>query len=170
MLVNPIGNTTLLFIHLPMGLLLMLALGFLMMVIRDLDRGLPEENHNIRRLFDLLVLSGSLVLPLLTAGALNIMGINPLDYSVSGMVGTGVILFILFLFSAAIGASWNLSLWLGNAILFYGVFTVLYTTFFTNGQGFFTGMVGGFGYWLAQQGVERGSQPWFYYLLIQVPI
>jgi len=30
--------------------------------------------------------------------------------------------------------------------------------------------VGSLGYWLAQQGVNRGSQPWYYYLFIQIPI
>ncbi|HNB54938.1 MAG TPA: hypothetical protein PK530_23515, partial [Anaerolineales bacterium] len=35
---------------------------------------------------------------------------------------------------------------------------------------FFTGIVGSLGYWLEQQGVQRGSQPWYYYLLIQIPV
>ena len=61
-------------------------------------------------------------------------------------------------------------LWLQNAFVFYAIFTVFYTTFFTNGDGFFTGMVGSLGYWLSQQGVERGSQPRYYYALIQMPI
>jgi uncharacterized membrane protein len=61
-------------------------------------------------------------------------------------------------------------LWLKNASLFYGIFTVFYTTFFTYGAGFFTGLVGSLGYWLEQQGVRRGSQPWYYYLLVQIPV
>ena len=48
--------------------------------------------------------------------------------------------------------------------------TVLYTSLFTNGFGFMTGLVGSLGYWLEQQGVNRGSQPWYYYWLIQLPI
>jgi predicted membrane-bound mannosyltransferase len=60
-------------------------------------------------------------------------------------------------------------LWLANA-LFYSIFTVFYTSIFTNGFGFVTGLVGSLGYWLEQQGVNRGSQPWYYYGLIQVPI
>jgi hypothetical protein len=31
-------------------------------------------------------------------------------------------------------------------------------------------MVGSLGYWLEQQGVERGNQPWYYYALVQVPV
>jgi DNA-binding beta-propeller fold protein YncE len=74
------------------------------------------------------------------------------------------------LISIGIGLWWNRRLWLGNAALFYAIYIVFYTTIFTNGAGFFTGMVGSLGYWLVQQGVERGSQPWYYYLLLQIPI
>src|SRR5581483_4175134 len=58
-----------------------------------------------------------------------------------------------------------------------GISVVLYTTFFTNLEGLCTafwspsigscaGKQGMLQYWLAQQGVARGSQPWFYYLLL----
>ena len=47
---------------------------------------------------------------------------------------------------------------------------LLYTTIFTNSDGFFTGTIGSLGYWIVQQGVQRGSQPWYYYLLVQIPI
>ena len=43
---------------------------------------------------------------------------------------------------------------------------LLFTTFGTNPQGVFSGVVGSLGYWLAQQEVQRGSQPWFYYLFL----
>lgn len=46
------------------------------------------------------------------------------------------------------------------------VFGVLYTTFFTNMAGLASGTVGALGYWLGQQDVQRGDQPWFYYLLM----
>jgi DNA-binding beta-propeller fold protein YncE len=60
--------------------------------------------------------------------------------------------------------------WWKYAALFWGVFTILYTTMFTNAPGFFTGLLGSLGYWLEQQAVERGSQPEYYYLLVQIPI
>jgi uncharacterized protein (TIGR03663 family) len=44
-----------------------------------------------------------------------------------------------------------------------GLFTVLYTTFFTNPEGLITGTVGGLRYWFSQQEVKRASQPWYYY-------
>ncbi len=65
---------------------------------------------------------------------------------------------------------WRPRFWLVNAAIFYAVFIVFYTTFFTNGRGFLTGLVGSLGYWLTQQGVQRGSQPWYFYWLIQIPI
>ncbi len=57
-----------------------------------------------------------------------------------------------------------------NAAVFYAFFTVFYTTLFTNGAGFFTGLVGSLGYWLKQQEVNRGNQPWYYYMLVQIPV
>ncbi|MDP9370316.1 MAG: TIGR03663 family protein [Chloroflexota bacterium] len=50
-----------------------------------------------------------------------------------------------------------------------GIFVLLYTTFFTNLNGLATGTYATNGtllYWLGQQGVQRGEQPWFYYLLL----
>jgi len=43
------------------------------------------------------------------------------------------------------------------------VFVLLHTTFLTNVAGLVTGTVGAMFYWLAQQGVHRGGQPWYYY-------
>lgn len=46
------------------------------------------------------------------------------------------------------------------------IFVVLYTTFFTNPAGLGTGTYGAISYWLQQQDVQRGEQPWYYYLLM----
>jgi uncharacterized protein (TIGR03663 family) len=46
------------------------------------------------------------------------------------------------------------------------IFSLLYTTFLTNPGGFYTGTVYAVRYWLAQQDVKRGGQPWFYYGLL----
>ena len=122
------------------------------------------------RSFHLLILVGTLVLPLLSAFPVRIVGWDPLDYSTTGMLHTAIFLVLFTIIAVAIGLWWQPRLWLSNAALFFGIFTVLYTTFFTNGQGFFTGIVGSLGYWLSQQGVERGSQPWYYYAAVQVPL
>ncbi len=49
------------------------------------------------------------------------------------------------------------------------IFVLLYTTFFSNIGGLATGTVGAVTYWLSQQEVQRGGQPWYYYLLL-VPL
>lgn len=49
------------------------------------------------------------------------------------------------------------------------VFILLHTTFFTNIGGMYTGTIGEVAYWLAQQEVQRGGQPWYYYLFL-VPL
>ncbi len=49
--------------------------------------------------------------------------------------------------------------------LFTVIYTLLYTTFFTNPKGVL-GIPESIGYWLRQQPVQRGSQPWYYYLLL----
>ncbi len=46
------------------------------------------------------------------------------------------------------------------------IFVVLYTSLFTNMGGIASGTFGALGYWLGQQGVQRGQEPWFYYLLL----
>ncbi len=134
------------------------------------------------RSFDMLMLLGTFVLPMLVAFPIKAVGWNPLDYNFTwsglnlqallqqGLVRTAIFLVPLFILSIILGLWWNRKLWLLNAALFYTIFILFYTTFFTNGQGFFTGLVGSLGYWLEQQGVNRGSQPWYYYLLIQIPI
>lgn len=156
--------------------------------------GFGWQSLRRERAFDVLILLGSFVLPQLAAFPAVWLGRNPLDYSsteqagwsvwqtvkqvaqigdwrtVPDMVVTGRFLFLLFLLSIVIGLLWDAKRWLEQAALFWGVYILLYTTFFTNPAGFLTGTVGSLGYWLAQQGVQRGSQPWYYYLAVQVPV
>lgn len=122
------------------------------------------------RSFDLLLLTGTMVLPQLIAFPISIAGWNPLDYSQPGLLRTSLFLLGAVLIALALGLLWKPRLWLVNVAIFYAIFTVFYTTFFTNGQGFFTGLVGSLGYWLSQQGVNRGSQPWYFFVFLQVPM
>jgi uncharacterized protein (TIGR03663 family) len=80
-----------------------------------------------------------------------------------------LIFFVALVISVAIGVWWDRRRWPLLAGVFYVIFTLFYTTFFTNGAGFITGELGSMGYWLAQQGVKRGGQPWFYYAIL-VPL
>ncbi|MGD2039926.1 MAG: TIGR03663 family protein, partial [Anaerolineae bacterium] len=56
--------------------------------------------------------------------------------------------------------------WLVAVIIMFVIYALLFTTFFTNPAGLVTGVFGSISYWLAQQEVQRGGQPWFYYLLL----
>ncbi len=150
--------------------LIVLALIALVVAAFYLLRGYTLEQMRYERSFDLLILLGTLVLPMLAPFPVRFMGWNPIDYSPQGILRTAIFLIPLALIALGIGLWWNLRLWLTNAALFYSIFTVFYTTIFTNGAGFFTGLVGSLGYWLEQQGVNRGSQPWYYYILVQIPV
>ena len=84
----------------------------------------------------------------------------PLNYLVAG----GILLAMTVL-SLALGLWWKGGVWLACAAIFVAVWGVLYTTFFTNLAGMFSGSWQGMGYWIAQQEVARGNQPWYYYFV-----
>jgi uncharacterized protein (TIGR03663 family) len=151
--------------------MLLAGVAFLTLLVAAyfLVRGYTLPLIRTERSFDLLILLGTMVLPMLAPFPVKFLGWNPTDYTYQGMIRTALFLVPLAVVAVGLGLWWNPRLWLANAALFYGVFTLFYTTFFTNGNGFFTGLVGSLGYWLEQQGVHRGEQPWYYYILIQVP-
>jgi len=138
------------------------------------------ENLLKERSFDLIILLGTFVLPMLIPfpikfleGRLNVIiptdgaSVNSLDQRSLAIIAAFVVGF--FIVSIVIGLLWNRDWWKYGA-LYWGVFTILYTTVFTNAPGFFTGLIGSLGYWLVQQGVERGSQPDHFYWLVQIPM
>ena len=142
-----------------------------------LIKGLGWDGIREERSFDLLMLMGTLVLPMLTPFVSKIFGwaIPTTSGELMGLVTRDYVqVFIAiavgFGLSIALGLWWNTDLWWKNALLFYSLFTVLYTTVFTNSVGFVTGLFGSLGYWLVQQEVARGSQPWYYYVFVQIPI
>jgi uncharacterized protein (TIGR03663 family) len=121
------------------------------------------------RVFDLVVLLGTLCLPFLSPIPIQIAGLDPMDYSRPTIYYSGAIAGVVLLISAGIGFLWNWRRWSIAAAIHYAILVILFTTVFTNGTGIASGLVGSLGYWLAQQEVERGGQPWHYYL-IMVPL
>jgi predicted membrane-bound mannosyltransferase/DNA-binding beta-propeller fold protein YncE len=119
--------------------------------------------------FDLIIVLGTLCLPFLSPVLINLAGLDPIDYNAPAICYSGAITGVVFLVSVAIGVVWDWRKWSVAAAIHYAIFIILFTTIFTNGTGIASGMVGSLGYWLAQQAVERGSQPWYYYG-IMVPI
>ena len=159
--------------------LVLLILGgiALLMSAYYLIRGYTLNGLRANRAFGLIILLSTLVLPQLSAFLVRFMGWDiPTNTSeVMAMDLNNILQIALFLIpltviSIVIGLWWNRREWLVNAAIWYGLFTLFYTSVFTNGAGFFTGLVGSLGYWLEQQGVQRGSQPWYYYGLVQMPI
>lgn len=68
--------------------------------------------------------------------------------------------------ATVVGMLWDWRRWSRMAAIFLFIAVTLYTTFFTNPEGIGTGFIGSLGYWLSQHSVERGSQPWYYYLIV----
>ena len=63
-------------------------------------------------------------------------------------------------------ASVGAAAWAWGVSVFLLVYTLLFSTFLTNPDGVREGLWGSIDYWLSQQEVARGGQPWFYYLVL----
>ncbi len=129
----------------------------------------------IFREMDLIVLFLTLVMPFLSAVVLKAVGWqisqfnNPGQITLS-MVWQGfLVLGILFVISAVLGFIWLRERWFVAAGAFWAIEVLFFTTFLTNGQGIGTGLIGSLGYWIDQQEVMRGGQPWYYFYLV-VPL
>ncbi len=141
--------------------------------------GVGEEKMRQIRLFDVLMVIGTLTLPI--GSAFLIKFVAGLDMSVvydaviSGNLaalpaatvwGIGSVVLLSLVSSIALGLWWDKERWPIIALIHYAIFFVLYTTIFTWGWGALSGLVGGLAYWLAQQGVKRGGQPMYYYFML----
>jgi len=137
------------------------------------------------RSFDLVVVLGSLSLFLLSAALLPILNsvwkmlyqtpfvdVNFFEGGNFPTTDVGLVLRIAavtfgFIAAAiAVGWWWSPRKWLPLMGTFVAIGVTFFTTVFTNGVGLGTGFVGSLGYWLVQQGVQRGTQPIYYYLVI----
>jgi predicted membrane-bound mannosyltransferase/DNA-binding beta-propeller fold protein YncE len=141
--------------------------------------GYTWEKIRTERSFDMLMVFGTIVLPQLSPLLINLTSVTipttapevqSLSTNTSALLTIGGLLLLTFVISAVVGYLWNPEKLWKTALIFWVPFTLLYTTVFTNSNGFFTGSIGSLGYWIVQHDVQRGSQPWYYYLLIQLPI
>lgn len=134
--------------------------------LRSEDRSL----EGLRRLpvFDMVVVIGTLLLPLASPFPIKLLGRSAVDYSPSGILFSVGITAVMFGISAGIGLWWHPKRWLICSAIYWAIFFPLFTTMFTNGAGVLTGMVGSLGYWLTQHEVARGGQPWYYYIVLTV--
>ncbi|MBI4338383.1 MAG: TIGR03663 family protein [Chloroflexi bacterium] len=129
---------------------------------------------------DFLVLMGTLLLPLgaaavaLFQGKLGIILANPDWQAAPSGIPLGSGLYVAFFVgmallaaSVVIGLCWRPKVWVLCASVFWGIWVLLFTSFFTNlWGGLGSGMWQALGYWIVQQDVARGGQPWYYYFVI----
>ena len=117
------------------------------------------------RSMDLLVLAIALVIPLLSAAVLiplRAFDVTP-DVDAERLLAFGTVAVALVI-ATAIGVAWSAGRWAVCCVTAIAILVPLYTTFGTNLDGiagiFWTSL----DYWIDQQGVARGNQPWFYYI------
>lgn len=142
----------------------------LLTALTALLRGYGLARLRQERAFVLMGILFALVLPHLSAFPIRWLHHDPMAYQdasnlwfISGVVA------VCALLSAGLGVAINGRVWLISSAVFYAIFVPFYTTIFSNGVGFFSGLVGSLGYWLEQQAVERGNQPSYYYWAVQIP-
>ncbi len=123
------------------------------------------------RSFSVFILAITFVLPILVPFLVIFAGQNPVAYNEPFPVLLDYI-YIAYFFSLSvlIGVTWDEKNWWKYALVFFGIYITLFSTFFTNTVGILTGMVGSLGHWLSQQNVARGGQPSYYFAFILVPI
>ena len=68
--------------------------------------------------------------------------------------------------SVLVGLLWRPATWLPIAALAWVITIPLFTTWFTNQDGFLSAFWGQLDYWLDQQDVQRGKQPLHYYVVM----
>lgn len=135
-------------------------------VVRSFGPGLRRDYPAL----DILIVSITVTLPQLAAFPANLLGWDPLDYqNTSTMIMTGIVVTVMAAITTGIGLVWDWRRWQVIAAIFFFPYLIFYTSIFTNWPGLATGLVGSFGYWLAQQEVQRGSQPLYYYYALQIP-
>ena len=119
---------------------------------------------------EFLILIVTLALPLF-APFINI--ILPGDglgrYLLTDHWGSVALLVFLFAAGAVIGLRWNWRRWVISALIFWGIYILMYTVFFTKMSYLDDGIWETIAYWITQHEVERGGQPEFYYLMV-VPV
>ena len=153
------------------ALFLLIALSGLLVLLFALIRAFGSRLQSAFPSLDLLVICITFTLPQLAALPALLLGWDAIDYQdLQGVLHTAMVLVALLTLTVLIGMAWNWKRWRVAGLIFLIPYVLLYSTFFTNPSGFASGIVGSFGYWLVQQDVQRGGQPWYYYLLLQIPL
>src|SRR3990172_215121 len=115
----------------------------------------------------LLIIFGTLAAPHYAPGVQKLPFIGDDGYQVDSEQNLmRISVLTLMIGGAYIGLVWNWRVWLAAGALLYIPYVVLFTGFFTNMEGFWSGIWGGMDYWLGQQHERRGNQPDYYYFMM----
>ena len=107
--------------------------------------------------------------PLLASSSLVLASSEGADIGSPSGGGVAIAALVVMAFLAAsayVGLRWNWSIWGRCALIFYVLWVLMYSTFFTHIDGVGSGMWRSLGYWIVQQDVARGAQPWYYYFMV----
>jgi predicted membrane-bound mannosyltransferase len=149
------------------------GLAVLLMLARRWWEGWAQKKPD--PLLDLIVVLGTTALPLLSAIPLNVLvklrGLEAINFRSPNIAPEVVVPAILaigmtFALSALIGLLWDRRRWAISQAIFWGIFVLLYTSFFGNMAGWITGLVQALGFWLSQQGEKRIHVGPHYYLML----
>ncbi len=133
----------------------------------DALRLIPRRPQDMTPAVSFTVFLATIVTPL--SAAMILAALHPFGLQYTGPLADNVLwgtLISLLAASVLLGLWWDRRVWLVAGAIFWTFFVVLYTSIFSNPDGFFSGAVGGLRYWLTQHSFARGGQPWYYYLLL----
>src|SRR5262249_34998393 len=127
----------------------------------------PFGRDRLPPIGDVMVVVGTMALPQFSAAVQFVPGFHDYGYKApeENTLRNATVIILLIL-SAYAGLMWKPRVWVYCALAFYVPYTLLYTTFFTNMDGFMSGIWGSLDYWLDQHHVQRGNQPIYYYGLM----
>ncbi len=128
-----------------------------------------------------LVLLTALTLPLFAASVsifdtafnLNLSADNGTPGLATGEPEAGVsfaiavtVVVLLLIAGWSLGMLWKPRAWIISWVIFAAIFSLMFTNYYTHPGGIGSGIWQSLGYWLEQQEVNRGNQPWYYYFMI----
>lgn len=157
---------------------IVIALGLLVRWLK----GTPWSRLRRNDAADLAVMMATAVMPFLAPFGHLAFGWDAMAYATTTdlMRSAGLVL-VMAALSVGVGYYWfgmrpaqtsgegtlSFGQWAQMMGMFWLIQVLFFTTFLTNTRnGLASGIVGSLGYWLEQQEVARGGQPWYYYLML----
>ena len=115
---------------------------------------------------DLMMLVACLALPLYAAAVEKLPFVGDRGDAGGEVTVMHATVLTLMAIAFALGMLWRRRTWAACATIFWAIFIIFFTSFFTNTNGFWSGTWGSLDYWLSQQNVRLGNQPSYYYFML----